>query len=638
MKLKNLLICSLIVAFILPFCFGQQQTLAASGTVEPPQGRPGAIFTFTATGFGLQEELGTWLVTPDGQNREIPNDQNVRLFADAQGQASWAWVAPDDVAGGTWQMVARGFSSGERVFIPFTIERQAPVQVPSSSSMVTPNHGLPGTSFTFVARGNFIPGEQVGSWLILPDGTKLDLSTGMSVDPNKQIFRIWDSPKDAPTGNWVFHARGIASGFTVDIPFQIDSPTVPVATPTPAPPSQTVSPDHGLPGTVFTFTAAGFTYRERIAVWVNLPDRSDRDVDIQLIADESGQVSWQWEAPPDSPVGNWRMIARGQWNHTLRIIPFIIGAISLTPTPTAVPQVWLVAKPDHGLPGTIFTFYAEGFGPEETVSFWATDPEGYPATQTNPTGNDIETKTDAAGKASWRWKSPVDGRLGRWIMTGRGKVSDLVLQAAFTLIATEEDQALNGVEPPAGRPGTTFKFFARGYDTDEIVRLWVFGPRGITFQGPSGDLYVDANGYVEWTWTAPQDMPEGAWNMVARGLDSNKQHVILFTIEYPPAAPTLTPTPAPYAVAPPSGPRGTTFSFFAEGFAKQETLGYWLTAPDTSVIPIEQQITANDQGRADWQWTAPQDAQRGLWQMTIRPARSDSVNLNIVYTIRFRIE
>src|SRR6186997_635328 len=76
------------------------------------------------------------------------------------------------------------------------------------------------------------------------------------------------------------------------------------------------------------------------------------------------------------------------------------------------------------------------------------------------------------------------------------------------------------------------------------------------------------------------------------------------------AAPTSTVTPQ-------SGPPGTRFLFFSDGFAADEPISIWLNAPNGQVIAAEDRALRNSSasGAATWTWTAPADAPLGNWQM-----------------------
>jgi len=72
-------------------------------------------------------------------------------------------------------------------------------------------------------------------------------------------------------------------------------------------------------------------------------------------------------------------------------------------------------------------------------------------------------------------------------------------------------------------------------------------------------------------------------------------------------------------VQPPAGPPGTSFLFFASGFAANERVGIWLNAPNGQIVAASapELRHTNAYGDAAWAWTAPDDAVDGAWQMVI---------------------
>jgi hypothetical protein len=87
--------------------------------VVPPVGNPGTTFTFYAGGFTADERVGYWLNPPAGAVVAIDDQQHT---ANSDGQFSVTWMAPADVAPGTWQLVAQGTESGVLQIITFQIQ------------------------------------------------------------------------------------------------------------------------------------------------------------------------------------------------------------------------------------------------------------------------------------------------------------------------------------------------------------------------------------------------------------------------------------------------------------------------------------------------------------------------------------
>jgi len=120
------------------------------------------------------------------------------------------------------------------------------------------------------------------------------------------------------------------------------------------------------------------------------------------------------------------------------------------------------------------------------------------------------------------------------------------------------------------------------------------------------------DGRAVWSWTAPKDAQPGNWSLVARGQRSGVVRVGVFTI-LPPPAPA-----APDANAYPAvGRPGTRFVFFAAGFAPDDPIGFFLTAPggEETLVAVEQPRIFN--GRVDWAWTAPDNAAPGIWRFRV---------------------
>ncbi len=587
---------------------------AASGTVEPPRGRPGTTFTFTASGFLAHEIVGVWLTDPQGDMVTIDEV----FVADENGLLSWAWTAPETARGGTWYLTMRGNFSREEVAMHFVLEAPETPHAIASSYMIMPApEGPPGTTFTFVARGQFSPGEQVGSWFIQPDGATLDVEQGISVDGSGQIYRQWQAPANAAPGQWFFQARGINSLYEVKIPFTIvgGAPVggEPADIPAPRPePGFTVSPEQGPRGTTFQLGASGFTPGERLGIWIITPDgtRQDYQPDTWIYADgQDGTYRWNWTAPADALNGAWQITIRGLTSRLEWAIPVTIADGAVSPTPE--PGLHFTVSPDSAPLGTRFRFQASGYMPGETVFFWATDPNGYPYE------NAKEAEANAYGVVEWSWEVHDDKPVGAWRMSARGDASRKEGSVTFHVTGPDKDTIV--VAPLNGAPGTTFAFEAGGFLAREDVEVWLDVPatdqrRYDQPQNVPLDLKADKNGFVSWEWIAPPQTAGGNWRMVVRGEDSRITRVATFTIVRD------APPPAVYGVYPQSGPPGTTFHFFANDIPTDRA-SYWVTAPDGTVITemtdYRDWMLSGDNSRFEWTWTAPPDAEPGLWTMVI---------------------
>ncbi|NJP05521.1 MAG: hypothetical protein HC837_07825 [Chloroflexaceae bacterium] len=223
------------------------------------------------------------------------------------------------------------------------------------------------------------------------------------------------------------------------------------------------------------------------------------------------------------------------------------------------------------------------------------------------------------------------------------------------LQAQDADEPDANVEPKVGTPGTWFDFYGTGFDDNERVSFWANGPDGRIDSNDSRYAVVtNEDGRADWRWRAPGDAAPGTWAIVAFGNDSDHEVVLTVQITRPgeappseaPQPPEETPMPAetpgetPPAdadanVEPKEGSPGTEFAFFATGFEGGEWVGYWANGPDGRVDSEDNAyaVFANDDGRADWNWRAPEDAAAGAWQVVAR-GRESGVEHVFFVTIR----
>lgn len=597
---------------------------AATVSVQPPEGAAGTTFTFQAEGFLKGERVGTWLEDPSGKVETI----EWRAYADSEGRMSLTWTAPNDVRGGFWRFIARGQVSRYEAAVEFAIiaPETPPSRVPSF--MVMPEaRGQPGSTLTFVARGGFDSFEQVGTWFLLPDGSTLDVALGISSDASGQIYREWVIPDNAQAGQWVFRARGINSGFQIDIPFEVVRPSP--LPPAPPPPSISVEPSQGTFGTTFTFTADGFKPNERVGTWLIDPTGHQHDLDAEnwIHANEQGAISWTWTVGDDTLEGTWRGVIQGIQSRARHEIPVEVVATAVQPTP--IPTVELSVTPQEGPRGSSFDFTGRGFKPKETVFYWAIDPTGF------PNANSEEAVADEHGVAHWNWDIESDLPTGKWMMYARGDATRR--EGSVPFIVTDADLPPDGgVVPASGSPGMLFTFAASGFYAYEALDLWIVDPADdVRLSGPRG-YEANRDGYATWTWTAPEKMAGGIWHMVARGNESRYERVIPFQITRDAPPPPL------YGVNPQSGPPGTTFHFYANELWVDD-VSYWITDPDGDILPEDRteyrRWTAEvNEGRATWSWTAPAEAQPGLWMMVVRIVSNERYDDTKQYEIYFWIE
>lgn len=334
-------------------------------------------------------------------------------------------------------------------------------------------------------------------------------------------------------------------------------------------------------------------------------------------------------------------------------------------------------EPNRDTPGSTFYFFADGFLENERVGYWVNAPD-----ETIYTGDNNNLVTASSeGRADWDWTAPDDAMPGTWVMVAQGINGGHEVAIPFEIIAVsdpaEPAQPGNptpGTEPAPTEPvdtpptanmsppeavgGTRFEFYSYGFDDGERVGYWLHAPDGsIVSNNETYFVLANDDGRAAWEWESPQDAMPGVWLMVAGGPNSGYEVTFVFTIlpssAAPAESPTTEPFPEPIPTEPPQqdipsagpidttvdanmipmeGSAGTTFDFYSFGFDAKERVGFWLNAPDGSIESDDKAYvtTANGEGRADWSWSAPEDAMPGLWTLVARGVDSEYEQVFII--------
>lgn len=416
---------------------------------------------------------------------------------------------------------------------------------------------------------------------------------------------------------------------------------------TPGPnPAVTVSPQSGAPGTTFTFTFTGFGPGERIGQWLIDPVNWTRDPDERLYADDSGQVTWQWTAPPNAPGGTWICRARGYRGDRPTVsTSFVINAPAF---PESYQSTYMVMPAARGARGTTFTFVSRGgFWPNEQVGTWFVQPDG------SEIHLNEDISSDDAGQIYKEWTAPQDAMGGDWFFRAIGRNSSHHISIPFhidsaaavvdnpanisadpTGIPSTLPPPTNRVEPDYGTRGTTFSFTASGFVPGERVGTWTVQPDGSVLESfPDQYMYASdtPEGTVTWTWVAPLDAPHGAWKMVIRGIYSRTEWEIPFYID---AAPRdIVPDPqADTSVSPDAAPAGSDFWFQVSGYIPGEKVFFWAIDPNGRPEPNAKELLADANGTVTWKWKVEPDRTVGQWNMYTRGDASRK-EVNVPFTV-----
>jgi hypothetical protein len=196
----------------------------------------------------------------------------------------------------------------------------------------------------------------------------------------------------------------------------------------------------------------------------------------------------------------------------------------------------------------------------------------------------------------------------------------IVLLALLALPGAARAQALAlAPDKPAVAAGQSITFTGTGFTQGEIVATWATAPDQAVIGGETAVAKKDA-GQIKVSFRVPKDAIGGRWALTAFGRASMTPVIATFDVEGR-AADTSTPQAA---VAPAVGAPGSTFAFAAYGFRNKEKLSYWFTGPDGQIhAAFPERVTSNKNGRVDLTWTAPADAPRGTWVITIQGIKSN---------------
>ncbi|NJN15941.1 MAG: hypothetical protein HC822_06450 [Oscillochloris sp.] len=600
------------LALILGLSVPTVQAQSASGSAVPAEAPAGTRFTFFFSGYTPGERVDPWVTRPD--SRTLPRYPTVE--ADADGAVVWTYDVPPEGPAGTWTAAARGIRSNVTIAATFVVT-SADTSAPPSS--VNPQRAPAGTTFTFQAAG-FTPEERIGAWLVQPNGNSRELSDEVFwqfADVNGNFTWFWNSPADAPAGGWVAVAQGTDSGYRVQLPFEVTPGDVTA-------PVRSISPESGPPGTTFSITIGGLQPNEEVGTWLNQPNGARVDSGTPYLkADLNGVANWSWTAPADAPAGNWQAVTRGIESGSEVVLNFTVGGANLPPEEQ---QARGSVTPQSGPRGTTFTFQVAGFVPGETIAYWVTDADR------NPQRERTTVVADQAGYAGWTYTVPDDPNVkpGDWSMSALGEDSRRQVVMPF-VVSGPEDPAPTSVTPNSGNPGDTLSFFAGAFPPKDEIGNWVNGPNGLVLDG-TPEVVANEDGEARWDWTIPEDAPAGNYEMLAQDEDA----VVVYRIPFSVARDTPPPTRST-TVTPEAGPPGTVFTFSADGYLPGERVGYWFDRPDGSVLIIDQELTADADGRITLVWQSPEDAARGNWRFVGRSSQSDEVNNDVTTVLPFAI-
>ncbi len=271
---------------------------AAAISAEPTYGNFDTTFALSASGFQYNEIVDTWVSLP-----KLDTVATGTLRADANGRVKWSFKPKTSYGGGEYIAVAHGRVSGE-VFVKFNVV-SPPQEKPSnnnnndSTTNPVPIPTLSERTAQFSAQG-YTPGENVGVWYNLPNGTVVSYNT-FTADAWGNLQFPFVVSQGWMFGGYQVVGRGWQSKHTEYITFSWFGKVTDVRASNPI----------VRPSPYYDFWQGGFTPNGRVSIWVGLPDGTSQAMTMTT-ASAKGNVYYRVNISPDWKYGGY-VVAAYDW-------------------------------------------------------------------------------------------------------------------------------------------------------------------------------------------------------------------------------------------------------------------------------------------------------------------------------------
>ncbi|EFO81995.1 hypothetical protein OSCT_0144 [Oscillochloris trichoides DG-6] len=244
-----------------------------------------------------------------------------------------------------------------------------PARAQSASMVVTPTSIQQGEYITLTLNG-FKAEEVISFWLTLPDYS-VDYVGDLVADDGTTIVYI-GIPVSMPVGAYSVSARGNTSRLLATGSFEVNA-----ASGRPATPGVSVTVEQELlpQGYCFDFAGEGYAAKEKISVWLRMPDGSvsDDGLETEFLSDADGTFGYYVCFGRLSAEGTYAFTAFGNTSNRTGIVEFELERGDYIEAPN---DATLVVIPDQAEQLDVVTIIGTGFLPGEEISLWITLPNG----------------------------------------------------------------------------------------------------------------------------------------------------------------------------------------------------------------------------------------------------------------------
>lgn len=375
-------------------------------TLNPALAQPGASVGVSAVGFDAGSTVDVSL-----KMQGVEGSTGLGSFkVDRQGGLNVQVTMPQRLSGGTAVITARQRNSDKVA----RAEAAGAAGIGFVELAEGQETGEPGDAVTLSARG-FDPGEQIKVYWGRASGRP---ATTLTADGGGGVSEASVRVGTGAVGNSTLVLVGADSGTTATAPFFVLGlyPTV------------NASPFAVKAKEVLNISGSGFAPDERVLVYINASSGTPL---MTANADAQGNLGGVGFEVPYGLRGPQSLVMVGELSRAsvssgFEILPY---------TPSAQPSTY------GGSPGTSFSFYATGFGPEEVVEVFLGRGQGNPGELV--TAFRVDERGDANAAGSYMVRGHQQGKL-TFTLIGRQSRS----RTAATFSATAASGPVDIPEPP----------------------------------------------------------------------------------------------------------------------------------------------------------------------------------------------